>query len=645
MATRPDDDPIDCGAGGLSVGTCAGGHGHMSRTLSAALRAWRRKESVRGQGLQRRVHLLQRRSADQGHGVRNRPERRRQLSDRVHIINMSLGSPYGQPFDDDLVAAVESASKIGILTVASAGNSGDKPYATGTPGAAPSALSVAQTAVPGAFQPQYEVTAPTAIAGSYPAVFQSWSVPLARTVEAALQYGDGAGGNANGCAAFPTGSLAGKIVLVDRGACNFSLKVKNVGDAGGLIGIIGLIAPGDPFEGSFGGDAPQTIPGYMIDQAASNLLKANLASGVTMRFDPNLGVPLAMSMVGSSSRGPSNYYSAIKPEIGAPGASVSAVAGSGNGTAVRRHLGRRADGHRVCGTHPQRLSEPETARDKSSADEQRRTQYLHRRTHGPTGRDHPHRQWRGPCVDAWKDPAAAWDQETLSGALSFGQLDVSQTATSRTRNVQVRNYSNSPIVYKVRSSFRFADDQALGAVKIQVPSTITVPANGSVVLPVKMVIYGEKLRENAMNSGSQGANPATLTYNEIDGYLDLQAGRQSRIHLAWHALPRQAAQVTGKKQMRFDSSGQAIVPLINEGVGTAQNDAYSLLAVSENLPRGSRGEQMPVARYPRSGNQYVPSAGRLLLREPVVRLGVRDQHLGAADSPAASGTRGFARHR
>ena len=44
-------------------------------------------------------------------------------SDRVDIINMSLGSPYGQPFDDDLAAAVEGATKLGILTVASAGNS------------------------------------------------------------------------------------------------------------------------------------------------------------------------------------------------------------------------------------------------------------------------------------------------------------------------------------------------------------------------------------------------------------------------------------------------------------------------------------------------------------------------------------------
>ncbi len=173
-------------------------------------------------------------------------------SDRADIINMSLGSPYGQPFDDDLAAAVQGATKLGILTVASAGNSGDKPYVTGSPGAAPSALSVAQTAVPSDFQPYFDVTAPADIAGSYPAVYQSWSAPLTSVVESTMQYGDGASGNLNGCAAFEAGSLAGKIVLVDRGVCDFSLKISNIAAGNGLIGIIGLIAPGDPFEGSLG---------------------------------------------------------------------------------------------------------------------------------------------------------------------------------------------------------------------------------------------------------------------------------------------------------------------------------------------------------------------------------------------------------
>ena len=42
-------------------------------------------------------------------------------SDHVDIINMSLGSNYVQPFDDDLVFAVDNASRLGVVTVASAG--------------------------------------------------------------------------------------------------------------------------------------------------------------------------------------------------------------------------------------------------------------------------------------------------------------------------------------------------------------------------------------------------------------------------------------------------------------------------------------------------------------------------------------------
>jgi minor extracellular serine protease Vpr len=112
----------------------------------------------------------------------------------VHIINMSLGASYGQPFDDDLAAAVDNATNVGILTVASAGNSSDKPYANGTPAAAASALSVAQTSVPSAFLPIMQIVAPANIVGSFPAVFQPWSAPLTTVIEAPVQYGNGAGG-------------------------------------------------------------------------------------------------------------------------------------------------------------------------------------------------------------------------------------------------------------------------------------------------------------------------------------------------------------------------------------------------------------------------------------------------------------------
>ena len=107
-------------------------------------------------------------------------------------------------------------------------------------------------------------------------------------VEGPLQYGNGAGGNLHGCAAFPPGSLAGKIVLVDRGVCGFSIKISNIAAGGGVAGIIGLIAPGDPFEGGFGGGTPN-VPGYMVSQTIAYRLKSGLPNTV-VRFDPADGI-------------------------------------------------------------------------------------------------------------------------------------------------------------------------------------------------------------------------------------------------------------------------------------------------------------------------------------------------------------------
>jgi len=257
------------------------------------------------------------------------------MSDRVDIINMSLGSDYGQPFDDDLSAAVDNATAMGVLTVASAGNAADKPYIVGTPSAAPTALSVAQTAVPSATQQLMNIAG----VGAVPAIFQTWSQPLTEPISGPVQYGDGAGGALDGCSLNPNdpinsnpflpGSLDGKIVLVDRGARAFSEKIFNIGEAGGVLGIIGLIAPGLPFPGTFGGPAQPSIPGYMIAQTDADILRTGQTA---VTFDPANVEPLVKSVVGSSSRGPSGFYlyGRIKPEIGAPGASVSAASGSGS---------------------------------------------------------------------------------------------------------------------------------------------------------------------------------------------------------------------------------------------------------------------------------------------------------------------------
>jgi subtilisin family serine protease len=574
------------------------------------------------------------------------------VKDRVDVINLSLGSDYGQPFDDDMSFAVNNATKLGILTVAAAGNGSDKPYVQGTPASAETALSVAQTNVPSAVLPLMNVTAPASIAGLYPAVFQPWSVPLTAAIEAPLQFGDGAGGNLDGCAAFTPGSLAGKIVLVDRGACNFTLKIKNIGEGGGLIGIIGLVAPGDPFSGGDGGDRPITIPGYMISQAIANTLKSGLPDTV-VGFDPAVGIPLIGAMVGSSSRGPQNESTTlIKPEIGAPGASVSAIAGTGTGEGpfggtsgaspmvagsaallLQGFGGTKTTGN---GTPPGNaighgLSPIEV---KALLMNNAETNIVN---DALTGALAPITRIGGGEVRvdrALYAPVAAWDNDVYSGDLSFGFVDVADDVVSLTKTVRVRNFDNETHTYAVTPTFRFADDVTNGAVTVSAPSTVVVkPGLGrDTLFKVTLTIDGALLRGNYMNSGSQGANPAVLTTNEYDGYLVLDDGSHS-IHLAWHVLPRKDARVAPDTTTIVPGSFPQVIGLDNTGAGTAQNDAYALLAISPNIPEGGLGAQSPTPDIRAVGINTFPvpagycSANPSFLWAFAINTWERQQHL------------------
>ncbi len=539
------------------------------------------------------------------------------VDDAVDIINMSLGVNYGIAFDDDLSFAVDNATALGVLTVSSAGNGSDKPFVTGSPSNAPTALSVAQTNVPSAFQPLMELTAPPSVAGLYGAVFQPWSAELTSVIEAPVLYGNGAGGNLDGCAAFTT-DLSGYIVLVDRGGCNFTLKIKNIGDANGLIGIIGLIAPGDPFSGGDGGDAPITIPGYMISQADSNVMKSALPDTVA-KFDPDTGIPLIGHMVGSSSRGPASGSNLIKPEIGAPGASVSAIAGTGTGTGP--FGGTSGASPMVAGAaallmqaYPDRAPLEIKAVLINTGD----TNIINNAELGG-GVLAPITRIGGGEIrvdQALDSPAAAWDANAPSAALSFGFHDVSTNQLILRRTVVVHNYSNARILYEVKPTFRYQDDVDNGAVDIKAPAFVSVPANGSTSFQVRMQINASLLRDWTMNSGSLGADPGPLTSLEYDGYIWLDnvfstADDDNPLHLPWQVLPRVASDVRVFNNSVNINSEYLGIPagstkLRNAGAATAMVESYSLIGVSPNLPEGGPGEQNPTPDFRYLGYATIP---------------------------------------
>jgi subtilisin family serine protease len=588
-----DPDPIDCGPTSIPA-PCAGGHGthvadiaggrsndgtHKGVAPGASLYAVKVCSAVAtscsGIALLKGIDF----SLDpDGDGV---------LSDAVDVINMSLGSNYGQR-EDDLSEASAIASRFGVVVVAAAGNAGDRPYIVSSPSTAPEVISVAQTQVPTAFQQLMTIVSPAAIAGDYLAVHQAWSAALTTVIEAPVQYGNGAGGNLDGCAAFPAGSLTGRIVLVDRGTCNFSDKIRNVQNGGGLIGVIGLIAPGAPFSGAFGGGAAITIPGYMISQAVSNMIKGQLPSpGVVARFDPANVLPLGGSVVATSARGPGYSYNAIKPEIGAPGASVSADAGSGTGQSA--FGGTSGATPMVAGSAALLVDKYPTrtpAEIKSVLMNTAETNIQTDPVASPGVLAPITRIGGGELrVDRAADSGtAAWSDEDFNGSLSFGYQALSGT-TSFQKSIVVRNYGASSRTYSITPGFRYADDAASGAVSFEIPSSVTVPGNGSKSFKVKITVDVTKLPIWTLNGGSRGGDGFRLQGVEFDGYIAINGGAGNSVNVAWHVLPHRSASVTPASNSVTLTGGTGSLLLDNaSGAVAGRTDVFSLLGTSGRFP-------------------------------------------------------------
>ncbi len=112
-------------------------------------------------------------------------------------------------------------------------------------------------------------------------------------VVVALDPADGAGPSvSDACSAITNAAaVAGKIALVDRGACGFVIKVKNAQNAGAIGVLVADNAPGSPPAGMAGVDATITIPSVRITLPDGNAVKAALAAGtvnVTLGINPNV---------------------------------------------------------------------------------------------------------------------------------------------------------------------------------------------------------------------------------------------------------------------------------------------------------------------------------------------------------------------
>lgn len=523
------------------------------------------------------------------------------IGDAVDVVNMSLGSSYGQR-EDDLSEASANAVRFGVVVVASAGNSADRPYIVGSPSSTPEVISVAQTQVPSA------LAFPLVVTGITPSVINNTA-----TVEWAPVGGGFSGAVARLGRGCPAGSIdgsnpadpyfngnnpAGKVALIDRGACAISLKVDRATKDGAVAVIIANNVSGDPPSFSFGGGDLPMAPTVIITLADGNRIKTALGatgvnSAVVASVSPAVAIPLVGSMVASSSRGPSYSYNAIKPDIGAPGASVSAIAGSGTGTEA--FGGTSGAAPMVSGAaailvqaFPDRSPAEIKALLMNTADANILTNpatlpgVLAPITRIGAGEVRVNR--------ALDSSIAAWDTRELTGSLSFGYFSAAESRNF-TRSVTVRNYGPTARTLSISPGFRYADDAASGAVTVRAPSSISVGANGTTTFNVLLRVDATKLPAWSLNGGSQGGNGPLVQTVEFDGYLTL-SDASGAITMPWHVLPQKSSDVSARSTTV--KAGNSVT-LINSGAAASAVQVFSLTGTSGRLP---------VSTYPDAGDNY-----------------------------------------
>ncbi|WP_257348140.1 S8 family peptidase [Pseudalkalibacillus decolorationis] len=472
------------------------------------------------------------------------------VSDHVDVINMSLGSPYGHPNDPTAVAS-NLAVDAGIVVVASAGNSGDIPYITGSPGVADKAISVAASVDDGIVVGGIVINSPENIAGQYEAVEGAITTPLSESGEITdevVYVGQACNGEAF------QGDPAGQIALIDRGTCSFTEKLANALDAGAVAAVVANNVAGAPI--TMGGDAVD-IPGVMISQANGDLIKQELNGGesVNITLSDSIKIPkphLADTIASFSSKGPGRAISGFKPEISAPGFDInSADFGTGD-------EGTLKSGTSMAAPHIAGVAALLRQLHPNWNSEEIKSLIMNTSTPIQDLNDKVYPLSRQGAGRVQADVAADTTSVAYPQAISLGYVAVSDDIEiQRNKTVTVTNKGTETKEYSITWENRHGN--TTGPVHLSVPKKgIKVKAGKSKKLKVDFEIDSSAL------SGDPG-------FHEFDGYVVLtdNSGTGEMLRIPYQAVIEKVSEI--KSKALKDS-----IKLTNKGATESETDLFVL---------------------------------------------------------------------
>ncbi|MFG2818122.1 S8 family serine peptidase [Kitasatospora sp. NPDC048365] len=507
------------------------------------------------------------------------------LTDRLDVVNLSLGSPFGSPADADALAA-DRLAELGTVVVAAAGNEGDIYAVGGSPGTATRALTVAASVDPHADADGIRVLAPATLAGPVPAHWSSryrgWATAdvsgdLALPVD-----------QTDGCTAFSAADaarLTGKIAVLawrtrepDR-ACGSAARADHAADAGAVGTLFAADADG---LGEIAGN--ERIPAAILARADGERLVRAAGEGPVRVQLATPGNPLhgavsqdqpqrADTLASFTSRG-IGVPGLVKPDLAAPGETIwSAKAGAGTG-------GMREDGTSMATPHVAglaalvRAAHPDwtagqvkaalmnTATDTWRGDDRTGPTYGPERT--GAGRTRADLATRTPAVayalagagdtaaptgspapgEAAGSAGDGVGVDTGAVGVSFGPVAVTGR-TALVREVEVRNLSDRPLSYA--TSYLPATELPGAAFRIS-PARVDVPPGGTARVAVTLAVPDPaalERRPDATLDLTQAGRARTYR-GELSGRLQLTPtrGDDPALRVPLFAAPRPASSHT-----------------------------------------------------------------------------------------------------
>jgi len=585
-ALAPDPNPIDKEGHGTHVSDIIGGNGPGHQGIAPGVSLYSVKVCSAVSTACSGLALLE------GVDWALDPNGDGDISDAVDLMNLSLGQDYAGD-EDDLSFALDSAVRAGVVVVASAGNGGDMPFKVGSPSAAERVISVAQTTLPDDVSNVVAVTSPAAVPGLTDnrikvSVLMDWGGPIPASPGL---VGDLATptGSSLGCAPTDFGAAnAGRIAIVGRGSCSISIKASNAQAAGATGMLLVMAAPGAPASFSYGGGGTITVPVLSVSQSEGNALRSALAGGpVSIQIDPAAAISIARSMASTSSRGPSIDGTRVKPDIGAPGAWLSAEVGTG--AEETNFGGTSGAAPTVSGVaalllqkFPNEKPSAIKARLLNAADTSNRTADLSLNFY-PT----PVSRIGAGEVRAFPAATASFRVSLHGGGTGNIGLGAFSLSTDRRieRNVDVQNLTDGWQRITLSSTFRDPADQALGAVTISGGGTFRLPPRSTVTRELTFTIRAAKLAPWPLTgrAGLTGGDGTVLNGPEFDGAIVATNLTGEAKHLAWHVLPHKAADVSTAR--RVDLRRVAARPVTLDNSSTVLDGGVSVYALTGTSPR------------------------------------------------------------